>query len=468
MTTPNAIHASASAAGVDLAGGWASVVLATRGRGGPAFTVLADGAAELSPELRQRLDRLAASGAWTVGALAVHETFLRRLTAPFPSIAKARRVFPSLLDIQLPFPLESCSCAYLDAAATPDRQVSALAVAARREDVARALERFGAAGVDPVRLDHEGVALWVRSTRELPLAHQAARVVIYLGTDRTSYVTGRGRTVLAASGVRFGARDFLDPARGADALRHLAARLTPWLRAQDVESAQWAWAGPGAAQPELVAAIRRALSLPEETSFFVHQQPASFLARALAARAIAADPLSCNLRLGDQEHPRHRAAVAAGIRRGVGLALAASLAVVAVNVAWLSVLQQRRDALQQQVQALARSLAGAERVPRGQEVLTAERALQERAPLFEPFHRALAPSLLHQLGPLLDTAAAQQMTLSAVALRPQALECSGTAADWAHCELIQTQLAQAGWKPELERRDAGADERVHFTIKATR
>lgn len=468
MAADSSIYAPAQALGWDVAEGGLSVVQAVRGRGGPVFTTLAEDAGALSADTQQRIRRLTAAGALPVLALSVHETFLRRLTAPFPSLDKARRVFPSLLDVQLPFPIESCACAFLQAARTADGQVSALAVAARREDIARALERVQAAGVDPVRLDHEAVALWVRSGTEVPLDRTTSRLVVYLGRDRTSYVLGRGPDLQAASGVRFGVRDFQDAARGAEALHHLNLRLTSWLRAQQGEAVQWAWTGPGAAQAAVLDAVRSALRLSEDAPSLVHQQPVTFLARAVAARAITSDPLSCNLRDGPQEHPLHQRAVARSQRRLVAWALAAALAVGAVNLSWLVFLTQRRDGLQAQVQTLAHHLAGTTRVPRGQEVLTAERARQEQAARFDAFHRALAPSALRDLERLLATAAEQQMTLDTVALRSQSLACSGTAADWERCDLLHAQLAKSGWRPELERHDAGADERVHFSLKATR
>lgn len=469
MRAPDQALRPRAALGVDYADGRITVIQATRGRDDAAFHVLADAAPALSPDVRRRLDE---AGEPVAAALPAHEGFLRLLTAPFPSVAKARRVFPSLLDIQLPFPFEACACEFLSAARTADGQVTALAVAARREDVARALERLAAQGIDPALLDHEALALWDRSVREAPLARDAWRVVFHLGHDRACFVLGRGAVPRAASGVRLGVRDLVDPARGDEALRHLLQRVQPWLRSQAPTDAlpatQWAWTGPGAARDELVARLREGLALSTETPTFVHQEPSTFLARAVAARAVTGGPLACNLRGGEQEHPRLRLDRERQARRWVHGALAASLLVCAVNLAWLFYLQGTRNRLQDELQSVAGALAGSERLPRGQEVLAAERALQERATLVEPFRQVFLPSLTEAVAPLLRTASRHEMTLATIAVRPRALVCSGTAADWSHCEAIQAGLASAGWQAELERREAGADERVHFTVKAAR
>ena len=60
-----------------------------------------------------------------------------RLKAPYASRRKAEKVFPTLLDIQLPFALEDCVCEIL-AETDEDRETSsALAVVARTRDVQR-------------------------------------------------------------------------------------------------------------------------------------------------------------------------------------------------------------------------------------------------------------------------------------------------------------------------------------------
>ncbi len=41
-------------------------------------------------------------------ALPTYECFARRIVAPLASAEKARKVLPSLLDVQLPFPIEKC------------------------------------------------------------------------------------------------------------------------------------------------------------------------------------------------------------------------------------------------------------------------------------------------------------------------------------------------------------------------
>ena len=91
------------------------------------------------------------------------------LRADSASRAKAEKVFPSLLDIQLPFPLEDCLYQFVEFRRTSEGMVSALVCAARREAIQACLDRYQAQGADPMLLDHEGLALWTQSLVEWPV-----------------------------------------------------------------------------------------------------------------------------------------------------------------------------------------------------------------------------------------------------------------------------------------------------------
>ncbi len=75
-------------------------------------------AAPDSEEARRLLERLAGEVEKGAAALAVSapaiQTVIRPLRAPFASVKKAGKVWDSLLDVNLPFPVESASCCYSD------------------------------------------------------------------------------------------------------------------------------------------------------------------------------------------------------------------------------------------------------------------------------------------------------------------------------------------------------------------
>ena len=398
-------------------------------------------------------------------ALPAHEGFLRRIVAPFPSVAKAQKVFASILDIQLPFPIERCVHRFLHAAPIAGGQVEALAVAARHEDLAARLEKFRAAGVDPTHLDFEPLALWTQSVEEAPLDLETPRVVLYVGTDRTTLAFGRGTRCLGGHAIRAGAAQLFE----GDGLPGMALRVRQLVQAQWREEAegpmQWALCGPGLDAPGRADALKAALARSESAHFFTHKQPGALLARALATRALAQGAYRCNLREGAFEHPRMAALREGGLRRAAVALLAAGLMVCALNVAWRVALSSQKQHFQDQLSALASEVSGMERVPRGQELVIAERAAGERKAALQPLLDTLVESPVSRLAAVM-AGATGRFTLDSATAGAQAMVLAGRAASWDDAEQAAASLREAGWKVSLDRGDAGADDRVPFTIKA--
>ena len=95
--------------GLDMADGqWILAQCARRGVAQVKLAAPAD-----SPEMRHALQAVQTDVEQGRAALAVSapaaQTIVRLLRAPFPSLAKAARIWPSLLDVDLPFPVESAA-----------------------------------------------------------------------------------------------------------------------------------------------------------------------------------------------------------------------------------------------------------------------------------------------------------------------------------------------------------------------
>ncbi len=396
-------------------------------------------------------------------ALPIHLAFIRRLTAPLPSIEKARRVLPSLLDIELPFPLESCAYSFLNLARTPQNDIETLAVAARTEDVAAYLNRLNQAGIDPLVLEHEAIALWRQSVEEAPLAREQNRLLIYLGDDRTGLVAGSGRGLDAATGLRQPAAELLNTQTGA------AQRLALWWRAQRdrANGGDWhlAWCGPGADKPELRRAIAAALSPDGACKEITHRDPATFLARSLATGLLTGESFEGNLRQGAHAHPAATAHAQRSARGRLWALGAAALLLIGINVAWTTLLNRARDQWQRRLESEAALVAGTDRLPRGQETLAAQRALESQAAGWAAFNRTREPGAEQLLAQLLRVAQPYGITFHNLVIRPNSLILNGTAEDWNDGERLAAAFTGDGWRIELDRSDAGADERVHFSLK---
>ncbi len=461
---------------VELSAGRLLVLKRSRSRKGFDEDVLFNQALDRSgvvPEdLSGRIREEVARGESVVAAsMPVHESFTRWLQTPLTSFAKARKVLPSMLDIQLPFPLESCVYDILQLKNAGGRGVDALAAAARAQDVTARLGLYEKAGLDPVRLDHEGLALWTQSVREMPVERNSVRIVFHLGHGHSALVIGRGEEFVSAHSIRIGLQDLAGGAADGP-VRHLATRVQQLLRAQPPDpgdgTMQWVWTGPGAEKPPVTASIQSALGDLGESRFLTHRQPESFLARAIAVRAMEGGPLGCNFRTGALAHPLEAAWESRSQSRQAVAVLLAGAILCGLNLSWRLLLRERTAAIQGAIRTAASELAQIANVPRGQEILVAKRAIEQRADQTAPFVDAFSVSPNAALVDILGVAASQKIVLDTLSLRSDSISMQGSADDWTRCETLVAAVRNRGLTADLQRQEAGADEKVHFAIKGAR
>jgi hypothetical protein len=468
MVSPS-IPRCRAAYGADL--GRQRLVLVRAERGGT-VTTLWNGAAAAAP-LQAASAEVAAAGAagraLLAAALPATDAFARWIETPLVAADKAQKVLPALLDVQLPFPLETCLYAFSQLRPGPAKNFRALACAARRSDIEARLAQLGALGLDPALLTHEGLVLWRQAQAEIPLAPATLRVVAYLGDGRTTLAVGSGAgggELISLHGIRLGADELAPP--DAPAVRQWASRVNQLLRAlpagAEGEAVQWLWCGPGA---ELAAPLEAALAQGDRVHFKSLAEPALFLARALALAALAG-AADGQLRSGDLTHPALLAHIATGHRRAALNLLLAGGALLALALGWQVWLQRTNDSLQAELLARAQELSGKANIQYGTEIATVQAALKQRAAELQPFTAALAPVVARDLAAILAAARKDHVTVEALSYSGTSLIIRGATDDWNRCDPLAAELRLLGFSIELSREEAGADELVRFTLKGTR
>lgn len=451
--------------GLDASGGqWA---VAKTGRKGEK-PVLATGAPE-SPGVRKALDEAAREVGRGRAALSVAapaaQTIVRRLRAPFASAKKAAKVWPSILDVELPFPVEGAACHY-----GPSRveggETRAVSAAIRKADLAGFVERSRAGGIEPTHCDAEALALWDQLGFEAPAARAGhPRALAWLGTDHATVARGRGGDIWAVHVLRLAAGS---GAGGFEAA--WGARMGPILAAHLGETGAgemdlW-WAGPGAEDAEWTARLRQALPPGLAVRHETVRQPGGMLARALARRAAAGT--GANFLAGEFAHAGTLAAEGRSLRRAWGGTAAA--AVLALALAGAERIQTVRmdAAMQRRIVAAAEEIVGGP-VTRKQELRDVELALARRDEETRPFRFALDSGGVEALldGALEETAALG-VEISGMVLKPAALALEGTAPGAPAIEALAERLRARGWTVHAESAGRGADGRARFALKGTR
>lgn len=447
--------------GVDLSAGKALIVRAGR-KGVQTLDEF-----DLTPNRLAGIDAMARNErAAVVCPMPVKSSFTQWIEAPFPSTTKARRVFDSILDLQIPFGIDQCSRIFLDVGQNPSGNVRALAVGARWEQVQERVAGLAELGLDPELLDHEGLALWQGALGEMPPEQERWRVVLYLGADRIVGAVGLGKRFEFArhSDMQPATEGLTDRTQAAQAARGLIRILNREDKSKQLEII---WAGPAAQNENLRGDIADEFGKAFDVTETEPENARTFLARSLALRALSGAQ-NANLRQARMLHPHLEQISLRRQRRLAGAALAVGALLCAGNLAWTNLLQQRHDNIQSLLQARTVELTGIESVQRGMEIETAAGALQKIKPvkqrLLGLFHASHGSETLM----IADFAARQALNIERMELDSGSLTLAGTALDWDACRSLSDYISTMGYAVELQRNEAGSDERVHFRIDGAR
>ena len=452
--------------GLEISGG--RLILARAVRRGVPQTVC--GIALDSEEARRVLQGVSeevkdGSAALSVCAPAA-KTVIRRLHAPFASVQKASKVWASLLDVDLPFPVEGALC-YYGPAHIENGETLALAAAIRRSDLEVFDETCRGAGHDPTHCDAEALALWDQHIVEAPPTRaDGLRVLVWLATDHVTVVRGRGVDFLAAHVLR--ASPLAEGGADRQAFETLwEARSRQILTAHVAEAGGgdmdlW-WAGPGAEEESRLSRLRHLLpsgiSIRQET----HRQPVSFLTRSLARRA--AEGKGVNFKTGELEHPAHRRVQDRDLRRAYLSVAATALLVLALNAGEAVLRRHRAESLQRELTGVAQSITG-EAVPRGQEILLVERAISRRDEETQPFRNAMdAQGVEGQLTLALEEAGALGVEISRLSLSPMMISIEGSAVSMQALEGLAERLRIQGWAVQYDSPGNTPEGRSRFVLK---
>lgn len=360
-----------------------------------------------------------------VVALPTARSITRWFETPFSTRTRAEAVLPTLLDVQLPFPLETCryTCVAAVQQATGTRL---LAAAARQTDLTTELNAWKTQGVDPVVVDCEPLALWSQALGEHPPVMGQLRCIVQLGGDAMSLVVGRGTDYLAGYSIR---RDDWEQVQ-----RYLEVHTTDG-------QAEWLLGGSGAESAETVAMLRARWG-----HVTVLAEPALFLCRALATRALLGGILACNLRVGEDAHPMWSARERSQRLIPASLLAVAGLILILASLATHLTLKHQSNRLDGEFKRRAEALAGAAMgAAKGEQALRwVESAMAGRKAELAPFLLRVGTPAHENLAVLLETAAGSSIRIDEARLASPELYVRGGCADMAAAGFLAQRLNDCG------------------------
>jgi hypothetical protein len=456
-----------TAYGVDFGAGRAVLARAVRPAAGrPRVRVLYEGPASgeaWEEAARECRDATASGRAVLAGVLPARETVYRRVRVSLTSAARARRVLSSQLDIELPFPLESCRY-FFTGGRREKGGWSALGVAAADSAVRAFLEQARGSGWDPGVLDAEAMACWSAAAREGALPRGRPAGLIVAGFGRWFCALGTGPDIEAVVAGR--APEEESPEAWKRFAPELHLRLRRAMEAWPAGDRRWVWAG-FSARPDVLQALKEGAPFLEGASVTVSPS-LSFAAVAAARRTVAPDADFENLRSGPFEADAVARLRARARRRARAAVAGLGILMFAGGVAWHAGLEYRLGNFQRELHTRACAAAGARRIADGQEVRIARDRVGERLKRLAALERQFDPPAGVRLAPVVNTAARRGIRIDRLELEPVHLVVEGSAPDDGACEAFSEALRKEGWVVTVRRDAPTKDPRVRYRLEGSR
>lgn len=397
-----------------------------------------------------------------IGCLGNHESVVRILEAPYPSTAKARRVFPALLDLRLPFSESECQTLFLDVRPSKGDGTQTLAVAARRRTIQKRLETYRKMGCDPLLLDQEAVALWSQSLLEQPTGPNDVTTVLRLVIALHAHgggtlCVGQGEHLIASGNL------------GENVVTEVDRRLKALDIAADTPI-EIRWTGPDATDRDRIAKLQHAFNTGRTVTHHLHRNPDTMLARALTTRAMTDGNLRCNLRYGPLLHPYVRrrtrrlnlvSAIVFGIN-GIGLIL--------IGNHWQTQTTAYANRIRDEIVIRAERIIGNSTALRGEDAVNlAQRRVSEVMTQTQPFADLMTARLSDALETVLQLSRKHNIIIQTLDLQKDALTISANSPEWTQATAFSRELETYWSKLTLQRQweIETSDNRTSFTITAT-
>lgn len=394
------------------------------------------------------------------GCIGINESLTIWLDTPFNSKNKAVKILPSMLDVQLPFPLEDCCYCFTQFRQKKTNALSVLAVAARRSSVQQRIASYQAAGLDPLIIDHEGLAIWEQSLREKPSQADTPRVIFSLEPDHIAIVIGEGKIFLNSHSLKTSS-GLTAEIKSGDILSRIQRILRAELQAK--KSSEWVFCGSLARQSENVNLLYNSCKNIWQGALTVHEAPELLLPRALSSRAITRS--ACNLRQNELIHPAMKEAQKRRSAHMLLISLLAGILLSAFNLAWQVIGTVQFNKAKQAISALCKELAPDMAIPYGREESQLQQIMQKRSADFAPALDMFAQPLSIRLAGIINAGKEADLNFTRLELSFCQALINGTAEDWNYCDLLADYLKTLGYKTEIERREAADDNLVHFSVK---
>jgi hypothetical protein len=433
------------------------------------------------------LEKEISKGAAAAAGLSVRQGIATWISAPFASASKAAKVFPTLLDIQLPFQLDECIYDFTEtvrfhngdtelpvSSTTPQENLSSkkestasLAVAARKCDVENRLTELADMGINPHVLDYEGLALWTQLLYEHPQTdsdkNAPLRIIVFMRGEEGILVIGRGRYFRTYHKINASTPSAID--------RYLRVQINqlgfdPEFSPPRIE---WFRGGTGFDYNQKGTDLKEHIEKNWPGSTTIFNDPETFLARALATRALLPGPMRTNLRTDSLAHTGADAHTNRAQKRSSAIIMFAGILLCCAPIIWEYHIAAQRKAFEKKFAACITEMLGYPAKAKGATaLLIAERELENRTQKHNPLTQGFRPSLLTDMQLIVSAINKYDIKTEQLKLTATGFRIKGSATSKTDVKKLTSRFRSLGYNAEITTDDDKNPEKYIFILNAKR
>lgn len=388
------------------------------------------------------------------------------ICAPFASTKKAKRVFPTLLDIKLPFQLDECIYEFTTLQSTPD-STDALAIATRKCDVANRIAELNQHGIAPHILDHEGLALWTQLLYEHPeiSSEHNIQASIHLRKNHAILAVGYKNQFLGHHKVN------LDKPQSLERYLKTYSNLIQKELGSIPPGTSWHLSGLVADNNPHDLKLRQYIQDIRHEKLQVITDPEYFLARALATRAILPGHLRINLRSGEFCHNAVLTNQKQIQHKTITTVAATGILLLALSSAWIAYTANQQLQLKHEFAERINSILGYKVKANGSTaLLIAKRKLDKLTDQQRQLQMFLQPSMLDAIQQTMAVINSHAIRISQFEFTHNKIRITGTDASISAIRALTKRLESLGYTVSSapQTQPENSHTKLTFTLSAAR
>ncbi len=390
--------------------------------------------------------------------LPASETLVLNVNVPLSSKKKALQVLPSMLDVQLPFPLEHCIFKVIHLEKMPDDTYRFTVVVAKRSIIEKYLKWFHNKGIE-LQAMYSEVALSLSIAQEIyPKGEKS--VIINLEEASISLVVVEEDTVKASYAFKL---------NNTISERDLNQWIKRIAKAENLASQCYNFVLIGKeTKSKLANEILSKLALDQKVNITTH--PAAEFAITHAACSLSSSSKHNTLNFLEDEYESEKVRTLKNkmASRRLLIIASAALFLILINFFHIGLCHLKQKEIDTEIASLTQKILPETSLPKGMELFEINRKMQQHLEKTITLQEIVENYVLSVFSKVTTNLIRKNILISNLSINDQQILVTGSTANWKDCEELANLFKDQGYTVALEKKPVSTFNTQQFIMKLER